>query len=187
MKSRVSGYAPTIAGASKTVKAAVPSPIKRLVKGLFAPYRRYRLSTVRPSQRAEADWAFLQKISSTPQPLLTGDSRTRNRSLTPVGPGDASANSVRLDALDECGAPTRMNVVIISYHTYNNNSALHITGFANALTALGHRIVVSAIGPVSDAETLAFHAFVASPISSLVRIRNCWEIISRALAPEFPT
>jgi glycosyltransferase involved in cell wall biosynthesis len=44
-----------------------------------------------------------------------------------------------------------MNVVIISYHTYNNNSALHITGFANALTALGHRIVVSAIGPVSDA------------------------------------
>ncbi len=163
MKSRVGGYAPNIAAASRTVKAAVPSPIKKLVKGLFAPYRRYRLSTIRPSERAEADWAFFQKISNTPEPPLRGGPRTRDRRATPIGAGDVGANNVRSDASDECGARTRMNVVIVSYHTYDNNSALHITGFANALTALGHRVVVSAVGQVSDAGDFGVPRFRCIP------------------------
>ena len=56
-----------------------------------------------------------------------------------------------------------MNIVIVSYHTYNNNSALHITGFANVLTALGHRVVVSALGPVSDAGDFGVPRFRCIP------------------------
>jgi glycosyltransferase involved in cell wall biosynthesis len=163
MKSRVGGYARTIAGVSKTTKAAIPSPIKGLVKGLLAPYRRYRLRAVKPSQRAEADWAFFKKISSATQPLLRGP-RVRERNTSSADPGgDTSADNVRLGDPGDCRTGTPMNIVIVSYHTYNNNSALHITGFANVLTALGHRVVVSALGPVSDAGDFGVPRFRCIP------------------------
>ncbi len=56
-----------------------------------------------------------------------------------------------------------MNVVFVSYHTYDNNSALHITGFANVLTELGHRVVVSAIGSVTDAGDFGVPRFRCIP------------------------
>jgi glycosyltransferase involved in cell wall biosynthesis len=163
MKSRVGGYSRTIAGVSKTTKAAIPSSIKRFVKGLFAPYLRYRLSTVKPSQRSEADWAYFKKISNMPRPLLRGRLRVRERSLTSVGSGDTSCHNVQLGEPGDCRTATSMNVVIVSYHTYNNNSALHITGFANVLTALGHRVAVSALGPVSDAGDFGVPRFRCIP------------------------
>jgi glycosyltransferase involved in cell wall biosynthesis len=164
MRSRVGVYTRTFASVSKSTRAVIPSPIKRLVKGLFAPYLRYRLSAIKPSQRAEADWAFFKKISSTAQPLSGGSPRVRECSASSVASGsEAGCHGVRLVGPADRGAATPMNIVIVSYHTYNNNSALHITGFANALTALGHRVVVSALGPVSDAGDFGVPRFRCIP------------------------
>jgi glycosyltransferase involved in cell wall biosynthesis len=164
MKSRVGVYTRTFNGVSKSTKAAIPSPIKRLVKGLLAPYQRYRLSAIKPSPRADADWAFFKKILSTPQPLPGGSPRVRECNAASIAPGgDASCHNVRSGEPGDRRAATPMNVVIVSYHTYNNNSALHITGFANALTALGHKVVVSALGPVSDAGDFGVPRFRCIP------------------------
>ena len=39
-----------------------------------------------------------------------------------------------------------LNIVFINYGTFNNNSAGHIAGFANALAQLGHNVIMSAKG-----------------------------------------
>ena len=39
-----------------------------------------------------------------------------------------------------------LNIVFVNYGSFNNNSAGHIVGFANALAALGHDVVVCANG-----------------------------------------
>ena len=115
---------------SKTTKAAIPSSINRFVKGLFAPYLRYRLSTEElPTNARKHTGRILQKNIDTPRPLLRGGYAYGNGSLTSVGSGDTSCHNVELGEPGDCRTATSMNVVIVSYHTYNNNSALHITGF----------------------------------------------------------
>ena len=60
-----------------------------------------------------------------------------------------------------------MNIVMINHGSYDSNSAIHITGFANALNALGHRVVVSATGVATDAGDFGMPRFRCIPHQSL--------------------
>jgi glycosyltransferase involved in cell wall biosynthesis len=161
---RVGNYVRAIGGSSSVVKATIPFPIKKFLKTHVVPplhYLQYHLRSGEPSRRVEADWEFFTKISSDAQALSLDNQQPGD---FPGGLGsEVLCNKARLGEPSDPRAGTPMNIVIVSYYTYNNNSALHITGFANALTALGHRVVVCAEGPVSDAGDFGVPRFRCIP------------------------
>ncbi|MGA8611328.1 MAG: glycosyltransferase family 4 protein [Xanthobacteraceae bacterium] len=161
-------YTSTLARSSKAIRRAIPSPVRRVLRRLFGPpldYLRYRIREPKLSRRAEADWEFFINIPGRAQPLLRRSAQGRESSSDSVSRGGDAAVSdkARTDNSGEPHTGAPMNVVTISYHTYNNNSALHITGFANALTALGHKVVVCAAGPTSDAGDFGVPRFRCIP------------------------
>ncbi len=170
---RVRDYVRAIGGSSSIVKAAIPFPIKMFLKRHVAPplhYLQYHLRSGEPSRRVEADWSFFTNISSKPPSLSSDNPRIAELGRFPLGlNGEAVCDKIRLGEQSDGGAETPMNIVIISYYTYNNNSAIHITGFANALTALGHRVVVSAEGPVNDAGDFGVPRFRCIPHQLITR------------------
>jgi glycosyltransferase involved in cell wall biosynthesis len=132
--------------------------------------------------RLEADWEFLKKISATsaanrPQTDLERQPKTTK-----------SPDTVRRAGLAASTNPASLNIVLINYGPFNNNSGLHICGLANALANLGHRVVVSAVGRAGDLGDLdAPDLFTVSHR----RIRENPEILtelfagSRKRAPDF--
>jgi hypothetical protein len=127
-------------------------------------------NAIQRSARVDADWAFLEKIrtAATQSQIDAGEPLTRPR-LRDAVPGGAvvkDRDNRPHPALARNDAAT-MNIVIINHGSYDNNSAIHITGFANALTALGHRVVVSATGVSTDAGDLGVPRFRCVPHQSL--------------------
>lgn len=179
---RVGNYARALGGSS-SIRAAIPFPIKRFLKQHVVPplhSLRFHLRSGEPSRRVEADWAFFNKISNTTKPLSRDNPRTEEARRFPTSVnGEAVFNKTGVGELSDRRAGTPMNIVIVSYYTYNNNSAIHITGFANALTALGHRVVVSAEGPVSDAGDFGVPRFRCIPHQV---IRRNPEVLERYFA-----
>ena len=163
---RVRNYVRAIGGSSSIVKAAIPIPVKKFLKRHVIPplhYLQFHLRRGEPSRRVEADWEFFTKLSSTAQSVSLDNARIAESGRFPFSVnGDAVSDKARLESNDHRTA-TPLNIVIVSYYTYNNNSALHITGFANALTALGHKVVVAAEGPVSDAGDFGVPRFRCIP------------------------
>jgi glycosyltransferase involved in cell wall biosynthesis len=164
---RAVDYFRAVRGSSRIVKATIPVPIKRFLKRHVVPplrYLQYHFRSGEPSKRVEADWEFFTKISNTAQALSLDNPRIAETGRFSVGLDcEAQRNKAQIDEPSERGAVTPLNIVVVSYYTYNNNSALHITGFANALTALGHRVVVSAEGPVGDAGDFGVPRFRCIP------------------------
>jgi glycosyltransferase involved in cell wall biosynthesis len=104
------------------------------------------------SPRIEADWRFLADAAAGPVAKSRPDS------------GEAavrSAETPRSATLRDNAS--RLNIVIVNHGSYDNNSAIHINGFANALIGLGHRVVVSATGAVTDAGDFGVPRFRAVP------------------------
>jgi glycosyltransferase involved in cell wall biosynthesis len=146
----------------------------------FDHYRRYGRREGRtpgptkampPSPRVDADWEFLNKITAAATSQSQADAAGR---LTRLRRGDAAfagalvkdrENRAR-DGLARDGVAA-MNIVIINHGSYDSNSATHITGFANALTALGHRVVVSATGRSTHAGDFGMPRFRCIPHQSL--------------------
>ena len=122
--------------------------------------------------RVEADWAFLTKIAVA----ATAKQLRREFGKQPampdlkeleIGAGAATRAEWRARGSSPSDDSPPMNIVIISYGPYDNNSAIHITGFANALTALGHRVVVSAMGSPSHAGDFGLPRFRCVPHQQL--------------------
>ena len=108
------------------------------------------INAMRPNARVDANWEFLEKITAAATSQLQDDSEQR---LTrPQQTNAAAARAVVKAAHDALSRDdVAMNIVIINHGSYDSNSGIQITGFANALTALGHRVVVSATGVSTDA------------------------------------
>jgi glycosyltransferase involved in cell wall biosynthesis len=142
--------------------------MKKLLKKAYVRLSRYLRhrphKSGEPSQRVKADCEFFARISGTAQPLSRANPRVREPSVTALSLDAATpCQKARLGDPGVCYAGVPMNIVIASYLTFDNNSALHITGFANALTALGHRVVVSAAGPTSNAVDFGVPRFRCIP------------------------
>lgn len=109
----------------------------------------------RPNARVEADLAFLHKISADAGPAQVhheppaAAARWAERSA-------GGAPAVSPDA-----AP--LNIVLINYGPFDNNSGMHVCSFANALSAMGHRIVVSAVGASGHQGDIEASSFLAIP------------------------
>jgi glycosyltransferase involved in cell wall biosynthesis len=112
----------------------------------------------RNSRRLDVDWEFLAKAKG-PQ---ADAPRTRLEvSETIVRPATIASR----DQND--GGAAALNIVIINHGPYDGNSGIHIAGFANALAARGHRVVVSASGNISDAGDFGLPRFRCIPHQSL--------------------
>jgi glycosyltransferase involved in cell wall biosynthesis len=125
-----------------------------------------RTKAMPPSARIDVDWKFLKKATAGANEGKEQLTRPRPRDATP----DGAVVNVRGYGLSDALAPGRaaaMKIVIINHGSYDNNSAIHITGFANALVALGHRIVVSAAGKSTDAGDFGIPRFRCIPHQSL--------------------
>jgi glycosyltransferase involved in cell wall biosynthesis len=118
----------------------------------------------RSSARLDADWQFLQQTRAE-----TVGSRVQTRSRIQL-PREADAPEVPLRArphATEIPAPIEtLNIVFINHGPYDNNSALHIAGFADALVSRGHRVVVSATG-VPDSTEIGAPQFHSVPHQEL--------------------
>jgi glycosyltransferase involved in cell wall biosynthesis len=95
----------------------------------------------RASSRLAADWDFLGKSRHM----------ARDPQARPRQPRAAVAQASLADRIDHDKVGPSLNIVFINHGPYDSNSGLHIDGFANALAARGHRVVVSATGAISDA------------------------------------
>jgi glycosyltransferase involved in cell wall biosynthesis len=127
-------------------------------------------NAIPPSGRVDADWEFLEKTTAaaTSQLQTEGEeqfARPRPRDVIPDNAVIKARENGLSDAL--AGRATAMKIVIINHGSYDNNSAIHITGFANGLAALGHRIVVSAAGSSTDAGDFGIPRFRCVPHQSL--------------------
>jgi len=141
-------------------------PAGSKARRLWRHLRGYDFSSMRlESSCIDADWEFLVKISAVKpsQQKEHSISATRESKNSSAG-GDAAtrvkAKAVDADSRDDA---VPMNVVIINHGSYDNNSAIHITGFANALSALGHRVVVSAMGATGNAGDFGFPRYRCVP------------------------
>jgi glycosyltransferase involved in cell wall biosynthesis len=111
--------------------------------------------------RVEDDWKFLDEIPATG----TIQSRPVNLDFKEGGAETVGAAST---AHVSASGVAPMNIVFVSYGPYDNNSAIHVTGFANALTALGHKVVVSAMGTPNAAGDFGLPRFRCVPNQQLV-------------------
>ena len=122
----------------------------------------------RPSARVDADWEFLEKTRDAASQTHLEKRLMRSR-LPAAAPGGAvisNRDDQVYGALAGDDAAV-MNIVMINHESYDSNSAIHITGFANALTALGHRVVVSATGISTNAGDFGVPRFRCMPHQSL--------------------
>jgi glycosyltransferase involved in cell wall biosynthesis len=121
-----------------------------------------------PSARVDADWEFLEKTRDAASQTHLEKRLMRSR-LPAAAPGGAviSNRDDRAYAALAGDDAAVMNIVMINHESYDSNSALHITGFANALTALGHRVVVSATGISTNAGDFGVPRFRCIPHQSL--------------------
>lgn len=108
------------------------------------------------NSRVSADWEFLKETSRA----LVGQTDTRDakrrfgaRDLDRFNGETGKIKNVGkgLESLSERTRVGTLNILFVSYGPYDNNSAIHITGFANELADLGHNVVFSAMGPSSAA------------------------------------
>jgi glycosyltransferase involved in cell wall biosynthesis len=122
----------------------------------------------RPSARVDADWEFLEKTGDAASQTHL-EKRLMKLRLSAAAPNGAviSDRDHRVYAGSSGGDAAVMNIVMINHESYDSNSALHITGFANALTALGHRVVVSATGISTKAGDFGVPRFRCIPHQSL--------------------
>ena len=77
-----------------------------------------------------------------------------------------------------------MNILLVNYGPYDNNSGIHISGFAYALIDLGHRVVISAAGALGE-----YDADPAAPSCSNVshrRIRDNPGVLAEFFRGEAP-
>jgi glycosyltransferase involved in cell wall biosynthesis len=126
---------------------------------------------MRLSARVDADCEFLEKITAA----ATGQSLSHTEKwLTRSRPPDASPARAVLEERENRAhaalagdTAAAMNVVIVNHGPYDSNSAVHITGFGNALAALGHRVVVSATGITTDAGDFGMPRFCCIPHESV--------------------
>jgi glycosyltransferase involved in cell wall biosynthesis len=125
-----------------------------------------RTKAMPPSARIDADWKFLKETTAGATEGKEQLTRPRPRDVTPDGAVVKARGYSLSDALAS-GRAAAMKIVIINHGPYDNNSAIHITGFANALVALGHRIVVSAAGKSTDAGDFGIPRFRCVPHQSL--------------------
>jgi glycosyltransferase involved in cell wall biosynthesis len=106
----------------------------------------------RPSARLDADWQFLQQtLAQTANSRV--QTRVRPRPPRDQGPDDSEVLKRARSHTTETAATDTLNIVFINHGPYDNNSALHIAGFAGALISRGHRVVVSAAGAPGESET----------------------------------
>lgn len=107
-----------------------------------------------PNARVEDDWDFLSGLlvakssRSEPEPRsATAKPAKSPLASTSVGSADAAA----------------LNIVLVNYGQLDSNSGMHVCGFANALSALGHRVVVSAMGTPGQGDGIDVSAFLTVP------------------------
>jgi glycosyltransferase involved in cell wall biosynthesis len=112
----------------------------------------------RNSRRLDVDWEFLAKAQGRQEE----ESSTRLGVPTNITHPAAVASR---DQNDSGAAP--LNIVIVNHSTYDSNSGIHCGGFANALTSLGHHVVVSASGDRKNAGDFGAPRFGCVPHRSL--------------------
>ena len=107
-----------------------------------------------PSARFDGEW-YLSQYPDARQagvnPLLH---YLRNDAVADRAPNPAFDSGVSaVTSRDQCvssrvnaESSSALNIVFVNYGSFNNNSAGHIVGFANALAALGHNVIVCANG-----------------------------------------
>jgi glycosyltransferase involved in cell wall biosynthesis len=98
----------------------------------------------RSGARLDSDWEFLKK-TLTDAATSRAETKTKIR-LLHEAEASAPAERAQPDVAEMAVAVETLNIVFINHGPYDNNSALHIAGFANALGSLGHHVVVSAAG-----------------------------------------
>jgi glycosyltransferase involved in cell wall biosynthesis len=131
--------------------ALQPEARKARISPLLHYLRSAGAKAAQYSPRIDADWEFLKRVSAS-----AAVTRTAHQQASELPPRRLKTAAV-IAAEVELAAPASfspsqndgrrpMNIVMINHGPYDSNSAIHIAGFANALTALGHRVVVSAVG-----------------------------------------
>lgn len=83
-----------------------------------------------PKPSFTSDWVDVSKTNPASSIGDRDSLRWKEARRTPKQPANSSA----------------FNIVFINYGTFNNNSAGHIAGFANALAKRGHNVIMSAKG-----------------------------------------
>ncbi len=107
-----------------------------------------------PDVRVEGDWEFLSGI-------LAAKRLPIEQELRPATGKSAKGPIARAAVASAESAP--LNVVLINYGAFDSNSGMHVFGFANALSALGHRVVVSAMGTPGQADGTDASGFLTVP------------------------
>jgi len=107
-----------------------------------------------PSARVEGDWEFLSGILAAKPSRI--EPEPKSATAKPGKPPLASAFVASADAVP-------LNIVLINYGPLDSNSGMHAGGFANALSALGHRVVVSAMGTAGQALDSDASGFLTVP------------------------
>jgi glycosyltransferase involved in cell wall biosynthesis len=141
-------------------------PAGSKARRLWRHVRGYDVGSVRrKSSRIDADWEFLVKTSAVKasQEKEHPISATSESSSSFVGCDAAALVKAKAVEADSRNGDLPMNVVIINHGSYDNNSAIHVSGFANALSALGHRVVVSATGAIWNAGDFGFPSYRCVP------------------------
>jgi glycosyltransferase involved in cell wall biosynthesis len=146
------------------IVAAIPAPLKKGLKSVVAPLLSYLRSgkSSPATQRIQSDWEFLSNILAG-HPPVEDEAMKRRPSRSPSGPVERPGGEVSRQGSNSPHDAKPLNIVMINYGPYDNNSGIHIGGFANALTELGHRVVVSAAGAVKDAGELGLPRFCCVP------------------------
>ena len=123
---------------------------------------------IEPDPRVEADWAFFIKETAAAAAKqshvqVDGQQELQRSKCLAAEATDAIPATGQARCPSGRGNAMPMNIVIINYGSYDNNSAIQITCFANGLTALGHRVVVSAEGSINNAGDLGVPRFRCVP------------------------
>jgi glycosyltransferase involved in cell wall biosynthesis len=146
------------------IMVAIPAPLKKGLKAVVVPLLNHLRSgkSASRSHRIQSDWEFLSDIV-TGHPRIEGEALKRRPNPSPACTAEHADAKLSSRESHDPQDPKPINIVMINYGPYDNNSGIHITGFANALTALGHRVVVSAAGAVTDAGELGLPRFRCIP------------------------
>jgi len=152
------------------VKAAIPAPLKQWLRvfliSKFRYWRKTDLRRLERSARVRADWKFFTSVVASEKAQHRPQKKPLARraiDITSGGAADLALQPAAALALETPGDGARLNIVFISYDAYDNNSAIHITGFANSLVALGHRVVVCAAGATDKAGDFGVPRFRCIP------------------------
>jgi glycosyltransferase involved in cell wall biosynthesis len=131
------------------------------------------VGTFHENKRIDVDWQFLQSNNAAA-------AQTSNQPLKTRSPGQRASSEIGSTAVPQTltqiaksnGKPsdTRpLKLLIVSYGSYDNNSAIQITGLANGLISLGYDVVVSAIGDVRSAGDFGLPRFRCVPHKAILQ------------------